>query len=78
EKTIPSRIDYSQNMNLTVEEMVQLVKEKYESIDKNARHPILERLYGLLTELQEQKTSQKLLEFNDVLQNLNSALENQE
>ena len=42
-------------MNLSVEEMVQLVKEKYDSIDKNARQPISERLYGLLTELQEQK-----------------------
>lgn len=54
-------------MNLSVEEMVQLVKEKYDSIDKNARQPISERLYGLLTELQEQKRSQQLLEFNDVL-----------
>ena len=65
-------------LNLSVEEMVQLVKEKYDSIDKNARQPISERLYGLLTELQEQKRSQKLLEFNDVLQNLKSALENEE
>ncbi|TYR12332.1 ATP-dependent helicase, partial [Enterococcus faecium] len=64
--------------NLSVEEMVQLVKEKYDSIDKNARQPISERLYGLLTELQEQKRSQQLLEFNDVLQNLKSALENEE
>ncbi len=55
EKTIASRLDYWQNMNLSVEEMVQLVKEKYDSIDKNARQPISERLYGLLTELQEQK-----------------------
>ncbi len=65
-------------LNLSVEEMVQLVKEKYDSIDKNARQPISERLYGLLTELQEQKRSQQLLEFNDVLQNLKSALENEE
>ncbi|TNW81782.1 ATP-dependent helicase [Enterococcus faecium] len=78
EKTIASRLDYWQNMNLSVEEMVQLVKEKYDSIDKNARQPISERLYGLLTELQEQKRSQQLLEFNDVLQNLKSALENEE
>lgn len=78
EKTIASRLDYWQNMNLSVEEMVQLVKEKYDSIDKNARQPILERLYGLLTELQEQKRSQQLLEFNDVLQNLKSALGNEE
>ncbi|MBD9758257.1 ATP-dependent helicase [Enterococcus faecium] len=78
EKTIASRLDYWQNMNLSVEEMVQLVKEKYDSIDKNARQPISERLYGLLMELQEQKRSQKLLEFNDVLQNLKSVLENEE
>lgn len=78
EKTIASRLDYWQNMNLSVEEMVQLVKEKYDSIDKNARQPISERLYGLLTELQEQKRSQQLLEFNDVLQNLKSDLENEE
>ncbi|MDQ8458264.1 ATP-dependent helicase [Enterococcus faecium] len=78
EKTIASRLDYWQNMNLSVEEMVQLVKEKYDSIDKNARQPISERLYGLLTELQEQKRSQQLLEFNDVLQNLKSVLENEE
>lgn len=42
-------------MNLSIEEMIQLVKEKYDSIDKNTRQPISERLYGLLTELQEQK-----------------------
>ncbi|MBL4995646.1 ATP-dependent DNA helicase UvrD [Enterococcus xinjiangensis] len=78
EKTIASRLDYWQNMNLSIEEMIQLVKEKYDSIDKNARQPISERLYGLLTELQEQKRRQQLLEFNDVLQNLKSALENDE
>ena len=78
EKTIASRLDYWQNMNLSIEEMIQLVKEKYDSIDKNARQPISERLYGLLTELQEQKRRQQLLEFNDVLQNLKSALENEE
>lgn len=78
EKTIVSRLDYWQNMNLSIEEMIQLVKEKYDSIDKNARQPISERLYGLLTELQEQKRRQQLLEFNDVLQNLKSALENDE
>ncbi len=65
-------------MNLSIEEMIQLVKEKYDSIDKNTRQPISERLYGLLTELQEQKRRQQLLEFNDVLQNLKSALENDE
>ena len=78
EKTIASRLDYWQNMNLSIEEMIQLVKEKYDSIDKNTRQPISERLYGLLTELQEQKRRQQLLEFNDVLQNLKSALENDE
>ena len=78
EKTIASRLDYWQNMNLSIEEMIQLVKEKYDSIDKNARQPISERLYGMLTELQEQKRRQQLLEFNDVLQNLKSALENDE
>ena len=78
EKTIASRLDYWQNMNLSIEEMIQLVKEKYDSIDKNTRQPISERLYGLLTEHQEQKRRQQLLEFNDVLQNLKSALENDE
>ncbi|WP_375319797.1 ATP-dependent helicase [Enterococcus faecium] len=78
EKTIASRLDYWQNMNLSIEEMIQLVKEKYDSIDKNTRQPISERLYGMLTELQEQKRRQQLLEFNDVLQNLKSALENDE
>ncbi|MGC3083221.1 ATP-dependent helicase, partial [Enterococcus faecium] len=71
-------LDYWQNKNLSVEEMVQLVKEKYVSIDKNARQPITERLYGLLTELQEQKRRLQLLVFYDVLQNVKSALENEE
>lgn len=30
-------LDYWQNMNLLIEEMIQLVKEKYDFIDKNVR-----------------------------------------
>lgn len=72
EKTIASRLDYWQNMNLSVEEMVQLVKENMIPLirmhDSRYQNDCMDCSRNSRT-----KRSQQLLEFNDVLQNLKSA-----
>ncbi|EPH97997.1 UvrD/REP helicase [Enterococcus faecalis 13-SD-W-01] len=75
EKTIASRLDYWQNMDLSHEEIVELVREKFDSIEKNAAQPISQRLHLLLDELEQIKESERLTDFNDVLKNLKNALE---
>ena len=74
EKTIANRLDYWQNMNLSQQEIIQLIKKRFDSIEKDPRQPISERMDQLMTELYEEKQKQRLFEFNDVLQNLKNAL----
>ncbi len=78
EKTIAARLDYWQNMNLSVNEILALIKEKFDSIEKNPAQPISERMRYLIAELQEQKNEQQLFEFDDILQNLKQVLANKE
>ena len=77
EKTISARLDYWQNMNLSIEEIVEVIQDKFDSLEQKATKPISERMKYLMSELQEQKKEQKLFEFNDVLQNLKSALQDE-
>lgn len=74
EKTIANRLDYWQNMNLSQQEIIQLIKKRFDSIEKDPRQPISERMDQLMTELYEEKQKQRLFEFNDVLQNLKNVL----
>lgn len=74
EKNLPARLDYWQNMNLSQEEIIHLVKEKFDGIEKNANQPLSERIGLLMTELKELKQQQHLADFNDILQNLKEAL----
>lgn len=75
EKTISARLDYWQNMNLSIDEIVEVIQDKFDSLEPKTTEPISERMKQLMFELQRQKKEQKLFEFNDVLQNLKSALQ---
>ncbi len=78
EKTISARLDYWQNMNLSIDEIVRVIQHKFDSLEQKTAEPISERMKHLMLELQEQKREQQLFEFNDVLQNLKSALQQDE
>ncbi|ENZ5678460.1 ATP-dependent helicase [Enterococcus hirae] len=78
EKNLAARLDYWQNMNLSIEETRVLIKENFDFIEPNATMPISERMTHFMRELQAQKKEQHLFEFNDVLSNLKQALQNEE
>lgn len=78
EKTISARLEYWQNMNLSIDEIVEVIQDKFDSLEQKATKPISERMKYLISDLQRQKKEQKLFEFNDVLQNLKYALQDDE
>ncbi|EOH92071.1 ATP-dependent helicase [Enterococcus villorum] len=77
EKNIAGRLDYWQNMNLSIEEIVHLIEENFDAIEKKTETPISKRMAHLMIDLQVQKKEQRLFEFNDVLQNLKKVLQNE-
>ncbi|MGX7173980.1 ATP-dependent helicase [Enterococcus ratti] len=78
EKNIAARLDYWQNMNLSMEEIIRLIEENFDSLEQRAAMPISKRMTRLMVDLQVHKKKQHLFEFNDVLQNLKNALQVEE
>lgn len=77
EKNIAARLEYWRNLDLSNEEIIERIEENFDAIEKNSETPISKRVACLMAELQAQKKEQQLFEFNDVLQNLKNALQNE-
>lgn len=75
EKDIAGRLDYWKNMNLSPEEVIEVIKVNFDKIDSAQKQPISERMRALLDELKQRKQNDGLLDFNDILTNLKQLLE---